>query len=329
MPFRLRQGITLSITSIIPLFLFATSIEGDIAVGGSYNTNAGLLSSDELAEMGISKRANSAFGFDADVLLSLCLADQFSLDYNLFASVTPTDISTSFFTHSLAFTISHELDEVDLEYGIEAGHLLLGFENRTVDPQAFFNFFWYATDSLSYYLTATVSYVVGLSAAYDYFTAPGLRFENGIYLYPVTGNGSFISFGAGERLFFFGEEYVAPFEPDDPPVWSHHGFSETYARLKGKFVYEGFSIEASLRYGFFYYLADDRWMMRGTTYEKRRIDHAIRPKAAIEYRFTDLFSLLGYYQYLWNFSSIGTERSDYRDLSYDQHLAGIMARFVF
>ena len=69
--------------------------------------------------------------------------------------------------------------------------------------------------------------------------------------------------------------------------------------------------------------------MRIVQYEKRRIDHSLRLKATLEYRFTDLFSLLGYYQYLRNFSNIGAEATDYGDASYDQHLAGVMIRFVF
>jgi len=308
--------------------LLAASLEGDIAFGGSYNTNAGLLSSDELAATDRSARSNRAFGADLDAILTLSLGDLFAMEYSLFTTVTPTDITSSFWYHSLAFSFSHELKEVDIEYGIEVGHLMIGFENRTVDPQLFFNLFWYADDHLSYYLTSAFSYVAALSDTYDYFNAPGGRLETGIYVYPVAGNRSFISLGLGERLFFFGEEYVAS-EDGLPPVWSQHGFSETYARLKGKFIYEGFSAEASARYGFSYYLDDDRWTSRGSTYTKRRIDHGLRIKATLEYCFTDFFSLLGYYQYQRLFSSIGTTPTDYRDLSYDQHLAGAMVRFVF
>ncbi len=330
MPFRALIRSFMLIVSLIcfsPL-LPAASLEGDIAFGGSYNTNAGLLSSDELAAADRVARTNRAFGADLDALLSLSFTDLFAIEYSLFTTVTPPDITSSFWYHSLAFSFSHELTEVDIEYGIEVGHLMIGFENRTIDPQLFLNLFWYADDHLSYYLTSSLSYVVGLSETYDYFTAPGGRIENGIYWYPVSENRSFLSLGIGERLFFFGEEYLAP-EEDLPPVWSQHGFSETYARLKGKFFYEGFSAEAVARYGLFYYLANDRWTLKGGTYTKRRIDHTIRLKATIEYRFTDFFSLLGYYQYQRLFSSIGTEPTDYHDLSYDQHLAGAMVRFVF
>ncbi len=114
-------------------------------------------------------------------------------------------------------------------------------------------------------------------------------------------------------------------------MWIQHGFSETYLRLKGKYFYRGFSMEASARYGFAYYLAADRWVSPSpsTQYEKRRVDHMLRLKATLEYRFTDFFSLFGYYQYLRNFSNIGTETVDYTDFSYDQHLAGLMLHLLF
>ncbi len=331
MPFRppIRFSLGLGILFFFSSVLFAVSLEGDISVGGSYNTNAGLLSSEELATLGRSTRSNRAFGVDLDALLDVALNDLATIEYSLFTTITPTDTSLSFWYHSLTFSFSHELDDVDIEYGIETGHLLVGFENRTVDPQLFFNLFWYTDPALSYYLSASFAYTVGLASLYDYFTAPGGRFETGIYLYPVAENPSCISLGAGERLFFFGEEFLAPFVPQEPTVWSQHGFSETYVRLKGKIFFRDFSAEILGRYGVSYYLADDRWTLARETYIKRRIDHNLRLGTTLEYRFTDVFSILGYYQYQRAFSSIGAESSDYTDLSYDQHLAGVMFRFVF
>ncbi|HNT29093.1 MAG TPA: hypothetical protein PKH10_13060, partial [bacterium] len=91
----------------------------------------------------------------------------------------------------------------------------------------------------------------------------------------------------------------------------------------------------SVRYGFTCYLGADRW--RGTPelplsnveHEKTRMDHALRLKALLEYRFTDLFSLQAYYQYLRNFSNMGEDPADYENDTFDQHATGLMLRFVF
>lgn len=333
---RSRLFLIAAFFAAFPFFLYAeVTFEGDIAFGGSYNSNMALLSSEERVTMDTRKAGLDVFSLDLDAFLTLIPSDIFSLEYTLFAAVPPhpAHISYAFFNHSLAALFTHEFDEVDISYGVELGHLLVGFDNRLLEPQALFDLFWYAHESLSYYLSASFSYAVSLDGEYSYLTAPGFRFENGIYVYPVAGNRSFISVGVGERLFLFGED---AFETLDLiQVTARRDSAETYLRLKGKYIYEGFSAEASVRYGFMYYLGADRW--RGTPdlplssaeYEKTRIDHALRLKALLEYRFTDLFSTQAYYQYLRNFSNIGEDPADYENDTFDQHATGLMFRFVF
>ncbi|HOW51381.1 MAG TPA: hypothetical protein PLV42_04970 [bacterium] len=321
------------------------TFEGDVSFGSSYNSNIGRLSFRDLGTMGLTESDNDAFSADLDAFLTLRTGDLFSLEYTLFTAVTPEDISYSFFHHSLAALFSHELEEIDINYGLETGHLLVGFANRLVEPQVFFELFWYAHEQLSYYLNAAGSYAVSLDTDYGYLTAPGFRFETGIYVYPVAGNRSFISMGVGERMFFFGEDdYLVEQESSDPmmppmslTVWAQRAFSETYVRLKGKYYYKGFSAEASVRYGFMRYLDADRWEVLPDPfqpppfpqYEKTKSDHALRLKALFEYRFTDLFSLQAYYAYLRNFSNMGGDTTDYENDRYDQHTTGFMCRFVF
>jgi|GEM_PF-1311502 len=323
------------------------TFEGDVSFGASYNSNIGRLSGDDLSQTGSGsgKNNNDAFSVDLDAFLTLQTGDLFSLEYTLFTAVTPEDISYSFFNHSLAAIFSHELEEIDISYGLETGHLLVGFANRLVEPQAFFELFWYAHEQLSYYLNVAGSYAVSLDTEYSYLTAPGFRFENGLYWYPVAGDRSFISLGVGERMFFFGEDRYTVEElspaPMTPPisltVWAQRAFSEIYVRLKGKYFYKGFSAEASIRYGFLYYLHADRWETLPDSsplppfpqYEKTKSDHALRLKALFEYRFTDLFSLQAYYAYLRNFSNMGDSAVDHENNDYDQHTTGFMCRFVF
>lgn len=338
---RSRLFLIAAFFAAFPFFAHAeVTFEGDIAFGGSYNSNMALLSSEDRVTMDTRKAGLDVFSLDLDAFLTLIPADIFSLEYTLFAAVPPhpAHIPYAFFNHSLAALFTHEFDEVDISYGVELGHLLVGFDNRLLDPQALFDLFWYAHESLSYYLSASFSYAVSLDGEYSYLTAPGFRFENGIYIYPVSGDRSFISVGVGERMFFFGEDHIlspVPPDPPEPEVWARRDLSETYLRLKGKYIYEGFSAEASVRYGFMYYLGADRW--RGTPdlplspaeYEKTRIDHALRLKALLEYRFTELFSLQAYYQYLRNFSNMGEDIADYENDTFDQHSTGLMFRFVF
>lgn len=326
----------LFIAALVAVFSFSihaeVGFEGDVSLGSSYNSNIGRLSGDDLtqAQMAGAKSDNDAFSIDLDSFLTLQAGDLFSLEYTLFASLIPepAHIDYSFFNHSLAALFSHELEDVDISYGIEVGHLLVGVGNRLLEPQAVFDLFWYAHPNLSYYLTVAGSYVVSLDEEYAYLTAPGVRFENGIYLYPVAGNRSFISLGVGERMFFFGED---DFEtPDLITVTARRDSAETYLRLKGKYFYEGLSIEASLRYGFIQYMDADRWIEGGDAlYNKVRVDHTLRAKATFEYRFTDLFSMQAYYSYLRNFSNIGDEAADYENDDFDQHTTGLMFRFVF
>lgn len=335
-----RLFLIAAFVAAFPFFAHAeVTFEGDIAFGGSYNSNISRLSGEDLSRMGSSQRSADAFSVDLDTFLTLWPAETFSLEYTLFTAVPPypRDIDYSFFNHALAALFSHEFDDMDISYGVELGHLLVGFDNRLLEPQALFDLFWYARESLSYYLSVGVSYTVSLDREYAYLTAPGFRFENGIYIYPVSGDRSFISVGVGERMFFFGEDHLLaePSAPPEPEVWARRDLSETYLRLKGKYIYEGFSAEASVRYGFMYYLGSDRW--RGTPelplspaeYEKTRIDHALRVKALFEYRFTDLFSMQVYYQYLRNFSNMGEDIVDYENDTFDQHATGLMSRFVF
>ncbi len=304
--------------------------EGDIAFGASYNSNIGRLSGDDLSLMGVKKSSNGSFSLDLDAFLTLIPADVFALEYTLFTAVppTPANIDYSFFNHSLAAIFTHELEDVDISYGIEVGHLLVGFNNRLLDPQVMFDLFWYAHEQFSCYLNIAGSYIVSLDTEYSYLTAPGFRLESGFYVYPVAGNRSFIAFGAGERMFFFGED---DFEtPDLIPVTARRDSAETYLRLKGKYVYKGFSAEALLRYGFTQYMGADRWIEGGDAlYTKVRLDHSVRTKATFEYRFTDLFSMQAYYSYLRNFSNIGDEAADYENDDFDQHATGLMFRFVF
>lgn len=306
------------------------NFEGDIALGASYNSNLALISPDDRSTTGMRTSDIASFSLDLDAFLTLIPAEVFALEYTLFAAVPPhpATVGYSFFNHSLAALFSHEFEEVDISYGVELGHLLIGFNNRLLDPQILFDLFWYAHDNLSYYLTVAGTYVVSLDGEYAYLTAPGFRFENGIYIYPVAGNRSFISLGVGERLFFFGEDAFET--PDLITVTARRDSAETYVRLKGKYFYEGFGIEASLRYGFVQYMGADEWIEGGDAlYSKVRVDHTLRTKATLEYRFTDLFSMQAYYSYLRAFSNIGDEAADYENDDYDQHASGLMFRFVF
>ncbi|HNT29300.1 MAG TPA: hypothetical protein PKH10_14110, partial [bacterium] len=236
---RSRLFLIAALAAVFPFFIIhaEVSFEGDIAFGGSYNSNMALLSSGDRVTMDARKAGLDVFSLDLDAFLTLIPADIFSLEYTLFAVVPPqpAHISYAFFNHALAVLFTHEFDEVDISYGVELGHLLIGFENRLLEPQVLFDLFWYARESLSYYLSGSFSYAASLDREYAYLTAPGFRFENGVYIYPVSGDRSFISVGVGERMFFFGEDHILSPEPPaspEPEVWARRDLSETYLRLK-------------------------------------------------------------------------------------------------
>lgn len=285
---------------------------GSVSLGASYDSNPGA----EIQESG--RHSNSlknigSFSGDFSTDLFIYPVKGLYLDYFTALAYTFQNEAYSFFLHVADIAYEGEFDSFDLNTGLQFGHTVYDFNEayNRIEVEPYFEIVHYQSDTLSGWYRISFQY----RKPFDFYDIyyEGFKIAADI--------GELVTFMNGKSSVLLNSVLSAYILEDSTEIYdimtvdkknSYLSFSEN---LRLKLGFGIFSMTPGLEYELSYFFENDEW----NNLSKKRIDHSISPFLKLVLRPKEFISLSLSYKYLKNFSTLGSESTDYTDLNYDRH----------
>lgn len=307
-----------SILFAVFLFIFTLPLcaveefGGSVSLGASYDSNPGA----DLQESGRHSSSLKNIGdFSGDFSTDLFIYPVKGLYLDYFTALTNTfrNESYSFFLHTADIAYESAFDCFDLNTGLQFGHTVYDFNKayNRIEIEPYFEIVHYQSNTLSGWYRLSLQY----RKPFDFYDIyyEGFNFTADI--------GELIAFMNGKSSFLLNSVFSAYILEDSTEIYdiitvdkknSYLSFSEN---LRLKLGFGIFSMTPGIAYELSYFLENDKW----GNISKKRIDHSISPFLKLILRPKEFISLSLSYKYFKNFSTMGSESTDYTDLNYDRH----------